>query len=141
MQPCETFPFNYTGSIVQTTVCHVLVFAFQVPKGLTGTITRISMQERYPGTLYGANFMLGVNDNLDPTFPRIDNPVGQGIQNGIGTRICLQEQDLVWIMLQCSWVPVNYAGMEATYQQTIFPYEISGFYEYKECCTTPLPVA
>jgi hypothetical protein len=64
VQPCETFPFNISGSIVQTAVCHILTFVMQVPKGVTGVITRISLQERYPGTLYGANFMLGAADKL-----------------------------------------------------------------------------
>ena len=132
VQPCGTFPFNISGAVVQASVCHTNTFVLQVPKGMTGVITRIAMQERYPGTLYGANFMLQVNDNLDPAFPRIDNPIGEGIQNGIGTRICLQEQDLVMILLQCSWLPVQFTGMEAGYQQTLFPFQVSGYYEPKQ---------
>lgn len=130
-KPCDTFPFNYNRSVVQTAVCHVATTVMQVPKGMTGVITRIALQERYPGTLYGANFMLMVNDNLAPEFPRVDIPVGGGSGEGIGTRICLEEQDIVSILLQCSWTPAVYVGIEDTFQQTIFPFQISGYYQLK----------
>lgn len=130
-KPCETFPFNFTKSIQQTAVCHVATTAFQVPPGMTGVITRISLQERYPGTLYGANFFLVINDNLAPEFPRSDAQVGMA-GSGEGTRICLEEQDMVTIMVQCSWTPVVYVGIESTYQQTMFTYQISGYFQYKE---------
>lgn len=130
--PCNVFPFNFSKSIQQTVVCHTATTAFQVPPGMTGVITRIALQERYPGTLYGANFFLVINDNLAPEMPRIDSPIGSGLQDGLGTRICLDEQDMVSVMLQCSWQPVVYVGIESTYQQTLFTYQISGYFEYKQ---------
>jgi hypothetical protein len=130
--PCGAFPFNYSRSVVQTVVCHVATTVMQVPKGLTGVITRIAFQERYPGTLYGANFMLLVNDNLSPWFPRQDIPAGEASGAGLGTRICLEEQDIVSILIQCSWTPVVYVGQESTDQQTLFPFQMSGYYQNKE---------
>lgn len=131
VRPCNTYPLFYRGSVVQTTTCHIATYAFQVPKGQTATITRIAFSERYPGTLYGANFMLLVNDNFDPSFPRVDHPVGNGLETGSGTRICLEEQDIVSVMLQCSWSPAQFDSIESTYAQTLFPFEIEGFFEYK----------
>ena len=129
--PCNSYPFFFRGSTAQTSTCHVASYAFQVPKGQIATITRIAFQERYPGTLYGANFMLMVNDNFSPNFPRVDHPVGNGLQTGSGTRICLEEQDIVSVMIQCSWLPVQFTGIATTYIQTLFPWEIEGFFEYK----------
>ena len=131
-KPCGTFPFNFTKSIQQTAVCFTATTAFQVPKGMTGVITRIALQERYPGTLYGANLFLIINDNMAPEFARVDTPIGNGSQDGVGTRICLAEQDIVSVMLQCSWTPVVLVGIESTYQQTLFTYSIEGYFEYKE---------
>lgn len=130
--PCDIFPFNYQRSIVQTVVCHVATTVMQVPKGMTGVITRIALQERYPGTLYGANFMLLINDNLSPQFPRVDIPLGGNLGDGIGTRICLEEQDMVSVVLQCSWTPMVYVGQASDDQQTIFPFQISGYYQFKQ---------
>jgi len=130
-KPCNTFPFNFTKSIQQTAVCFTATTAFQVPPGMIGVITRISLQERYPGTLYGANYFVVINDNLAPEFPRTDQQVG-GPGLGEGTRICLEEQDMVSIMIQCSWTPVVFVGIAATYQQTMFTYQIAGYFQYKE---------
>jgi hypothetical protein len=135
--PCGAFPFNYQRSVVQTINCHVATTVMQVPKGMTGTITRIAVQERYPGTLYGANFMLMVNDNLSPWFPRVDIPIGEAIGAGLGTRICLEEQDIVSVLLQCSWTPVVYVEQESDDQQTLFPFQVSGFYTPKEVPVGP----
>ena len=129
--PCNQYPLFYRGSVPQTFVCHTATSVFQVPKGQTATITRISFAERYPGTLYGANFLLLINDNFNPTFPRVDHPTGSGMETGIGTRICLEEQDIVSVMIQCSWFPAEFTGQAATYVQTLFPFEIEGFFEYK----------
>lgn len=131
-QPCDQFPFNYQRSIAQTTVCHVATTVMQVPKGMTGVITRISFQEGYPGTLYGANFMLLINDNLSPWFPRVDIPLGGNLGDGIGTRICLEEQDLVSVLIQCNWTPIVFSGISASYQQMLFPFQISGYYQFKQ---------
>ena len=131
VMPCNQYPMYYRGAVQQTTICHVATTVFQVPKGQIATITRISLAERYPGTLYGANFMLLVNDNFNPTFPRVDHPVGTGMETGAGTRICLEEQDIVSVMIQCSWFPAVFDGILSTYTQTIFPFEIEGFFEYK----------
>src|SRR5258708_2915129 len=76
MQPCETFPFNFSRSIVQTAVCFTATTAFQVPPGMTGVITRVALQPRYPGTLYGANYFIVINDNLAPELPRVDHVIG-----------------------------------------------------------------
>ncbi len=129
-KPCDSYPLYYRGSVAQVARCHIATSVFQVPKGQTATITRISFAERYPGTLYGANFILLVNDNVDPTFPRVDHPTGTGMETGKGTRICLAEQDIVSVMIQCSWAPTTFSGISATYIQTIFPFEIEGFFEY-----------
>lgn len=129
--PCNAYPMYYRGSVAQTFVCHIATSVFQVPKGQTATITRISLAERYPGTLYGANFLLLVNDNFDPSFPRVDHPTGTGMETGRGTRICLQEQDIVSVMIQCSWLPSQFTGIATTYTQTLFPFEIEGYFEYK----------
>ena len=131
-KPCETFPFHYNRSIVQASVCFTATTVFQVPKGMTGVITRIAMQERYPGTLYGAKYFLIINDSMSPEYPMVDHDVGAGIQDGQGTRICLEEQDMVSILLQCSWQPAVFVGMESTFQQTLFTYDISGYYQFKE---------
>lgn len=131
VMPCEEFPLFYKGSVAQTFQCHVATSVFQVPKGHTATITRITLGERYPGSLYGANLMLLVNDNFNPSFPRVDHPTGTGLETGRGTRICLEEQDLVSVMLQCSWFPFAFTGQSATYIQTLYPFEIEGFFEYK----------
>lgn len=131
VQPCDYFPFNISRSIVQTVVCHTATTLFQVPPGMTGVITRISLQERYPGTLYGANFMLIVNDNLTPELPRVDHPIGNGMQDGSGIRICLQEQDMVSIMIQCSWTPVVFVEQPSTFQQTIYPFQAAGYFQPK----------
>ena len=131
VKPCNAYPLFYKGSVAQIARCHIASSVFQVPKGQTATITRISLAERYPGTLYGANFLLLVNDNVDPTFPRVDHPTGTGLETGVGTRICLEEQDIVSVMIQCSWVPATFSGISATYIQTLFPFEIEGFFEYK----------
>lgn len=131
VMPCNAYPLYYRGSIPQTVVCHTAVSVFQVPKGQTATITRISFAERYPGTLYGATFILMVNDNFDPAFPRVDHPTGTGLETGRGTRICLEEQDIISVMLQCSWFPADTSGQAATYIQTIYPFEIEGYFEYK----------
>lgn len=128
--PCQSYPLFYKGSITQTFVCHVATTAFQVPPGQTATITRIAITERYPGTLYGANVALLINDNFSPNFPRLDHVQG-GLESGSGTRICLEEQDIVSLMLQCSWFPVSFTGMSSTYSQTLFPFQIEGFFEYK----------
>ncbi len=131
VMPCNQYPLYYRGSVVQQFVCHTATSVFQVPKGQIATITRIAFAERYPGTLYGANFFLMVNDNFDPALPRIDHPVGTGIETGRGTRICLQEQDIVSVMIQCSWIPIEFTGQSVTYTQTLYPYEIEGYFEYK----------
>lgn len=131
VMPCNQYPMYYRGSVPQTFVCHTATTVFQVPKGQTATITRISLAERYPGVLYGANFMLLVNDNFNPAFPRLDHPTGAGMETGIGTRICLEEQDIVSVMIQCSWFPASFTGQESDYIQTLFPFEIEGFFEYK----------
>lgn len=131
VQPCGSFPFNFKGSITQLAVCHTVTTLFQVPKGMLATVTRVSFAERYPGTMYGANFMLVVNDNLAPEFPRMDHSVGS-ISTPQGTRICLQDQDIVSVLLQCSWIPGVATTIDSTYVQTIFPFEVSGFYEFKE---------
>jgi hypothetical protein len=130
-QPCNTFPFFFRGSVTQTAICHKASSLLQVPSGQTATVTQVAFSERYPGTLYGAHFMLMVNDNLEPTMPRIDHPMGDSIGTGAGTRICLQEQDILSVMIQCSWTPATFTGIAETYIQTLFPFEISGFYEYK----------
>ena len=131
VMPCNSYPMFYRGSISQTFNCHVASHVFQVPKGQVATITSVTLAERYPGTLYGANFFLLVNDIVDPTFPRMDHPTGTGMESGKGTRVCLQEQDIVSVMLQCSWFPAEFTGQASTYVQTIFPFEIEGFFEYK----------
>lgn len=131
VMPCNQYPMFYRGSVPQTFVCHTATSVFQVPKGQTATITRISLAERYPGVLYGANFMLLVNDNFNPSFPRVDHPTGTGMETGRGTRICLEEQDIVSVMIQCSWFPASFTGQAATYIQTLYPFEIEGFFEYK----------
>lgn len=131
VQPCQAFPFFINGSVSQTFVCHKASNLIQIPKGQTATITRLAFAERYPGTLYGANFMLLVNDNFSPELPRIDSPVGGGLGMAQGTKICLQDQDILSVMIQCSWTPTTFTGIESTYVQTLFPFQISGFYEYK----------
>ena len=128
--PCSAMPFLYRGSVVQTVVCHTASTVFQVPKGEIGTITRITFTERYPGTLYGANFMLMINDNLSPQFPRLDHSAG-GLSTPEGTRICLEEQDIVSILIQCSWTPIVYVGIASTVTQMIYPFEMSGYFEEK----------
>jgi hypothetical protein len=130
-KPCNSYPLFYRGSVPQTFVCHTATTVFQVPKGQTATITRISLAERYPGSLYGANFMLLVNDNFDPSLPRVDHPTGTGMESGLGTRICIEEQDIVSVMIQCSWFPASFTGQAETYIQTLYPFEIEGFFEYK----------
>lgn len=132
VMPCNAYPLFYRGSVAQTVVCHIATSVFQVPKGQTATITRISLAERFPGTLYGANFMLLVNDNFEPTMPRVDHPTGTGLETGRGTRICLEEQDIVSVMMQCSWTPIVYVGAATTVIQTMFPFEIEGYFEYKQ---------
>lgn len=131
VMPCGQYPLFFKGSIAQTLLCHQATSVFQVPRGQTATITRIALTERYPGTLYGANLMLLVNDNFSPSMPRMDHSMGS-LQTGLGTRICLEEQDIVSIMIQCSWYPVAFTGQESTYVETLFPFEIEGFFEYKQ---------
>lgn len=131
VQPCGTFPFTYKGSITQLALCHTATTVFQVPKGMLSTITRVAFAERYPGTLYGATFMLVINDNLAPEFPRMDYSVGS-ISTPIGTRICLQDQDIVSVLVQCSWRQAVATTITSTYVQTIYPFEISGFHSFKE---------
>ena len=131
VMPCNAYPLFFRGSISQTFNCHVAAYAFTVPKGQVATITRVSLTERYPGTLYGANFFLLVNDIIDPTFPRLDHATSTGLETGRGTRVCLQEQDIVSVMLQCSWFPAEFTGQESTYVQTLFPWELEGYFEYK----------
>lgn len=128
--PCNAYPLFFRGAVVQNLVCHTATTVFQVPKGQTATITRISLAERYPGMLYGANFMVMVNDNFDPSFPRVDHPVGTGLETGRGTRLCLAEQDIFSVMIQCSWFPADVTGQAVDYTQTIYPYEVEGYFEY-----------
>lgn len=130
--PPQAIPFFFRGSVSQTFVCHQASNVFQVPPGMTGTITQIKLAERYPGTLYGAAFMLLINNNLDPRFPRVDHPIGTGMETGLSVNIELEEQDTVAVLIQCSWTPVQFTGMASTYVQTLFPFEISGYYEYKQ---------
>lgn len=129
--PCGSFPFLLKGSVTQLEVCHTASSVYQVPKGMTATITRVAFYERYPGTLYGATFMLMVNDNLSPEFPRMDHAVGS-VSTPLGTRICLQDQDIVSVLIQCSWTPAVASTITSTYVQMVYPYEITGFYEFKE---------
>jgi len=121
---CNRTSFYYRGSVSQTFVCHVQSFAFQVPPGNIGVIERITFAERYPGTFYGANFMLMINDNLAPEFPRIDHNLFNW-----PTRVCLPEQATVSVLLQCSWQPVVFSGQAASYVQTIFIWEFVGYFE------------
>jgi hypothetical protein len=134
MHPCDTFPFTISRSIIQTAVCHTGTTILQVPKAHVGVITRIAFQERYPGSLYGANFMLQINDNLDPNMPRVDVPIGGSLGDGLGTRICLEEQDLVSIVIQCSWTPVEFTAMASTFEQMIYPFQVTGYYQKKRTC-------
>lgn len=129
VMPCNAYPLFYRGSVAQTFVCHQATTVFQVPKGETATITRISLAERYPGTLYGANFILLENDNFIPNFPRMDHSVGT-LETGRGTMICIAEQSTVSVMIQCSWFPSSFTGQATTYTQTLFPFEIEGYFEY-----------
>ena len=133
VMPCDGFPLLVKGSVSQTFNCHVASMLYQVPKGEIATITRVTFAERYPGVLYGANFTLIVNDNFVPNFARIDHSMGSnGMQVGLQTRVCLEEQDLLSVMIQCSWLPVQFTGMADTYVQTLFPFEVSGWSEVKQ---------
>lgn len=126
--PCDAVAFNFTGSIIQTAVCFSAASALQVPRGQIATVNKVVFTERYPGTLYGANFFLIVNDNMVQDFPRLDHSLGS-FSSPAGWRICLQEQDILSVMLQCSWTPGVATAITSTYTQMMYPFQISGFYE------------
>lgn len=128
-KPCGAYPLFVRGSVAQTFNCHVGNQLLQVPKGQVATVTRVAFSERYPGTLYGANFMLQIDDALDPSLPRIDHATSAGLEMGQGQSICLAEQSILSVIIQCSWFP--YGSADTTFVQTLFPFEIQGFYEYK----------
>ncbi len=129
-QPCYSMPFIFTGSITQTINTVQAVNLFQVPVGQVATITRIAVMERYPGTFYGASFTLLVNNNFDPRFPLIDHSIGS-LAEGLPVRICLEEQDTLSVLIECLWAPVAGDTVTASTIKLMWPYEISGFYEYK----------
>mgnify|MGYP001285117648 CR=1 FL=1 len=126
--PCNSYPFRYTGGIGQSINTFTLVDIFQVPPGQVGTITQITFAERTPGGFYGANFTLIVNGMFHPAFSKIDHPIGTGMEHGIGTRICLEEQDTVSILIECWWTPIVFTGIATTFIQHLWPFEISGYF-------------
>lgn len=129
-QPCWSQSFIFRGAISQTINTWQAVNVFQVPVGQVATITRIALAERYPGTLYGAAFSLLVNNNFHPAFPRMDHNIGS-LERGLEVRLCLEEQDTVSVLIECFWAPVAGDTVTASTIKLMWPYEITGFYEYK----------
>jgi hypothetical protein len=129
--PCMSVGFKYYGSLGQSVNTYTLVNIFQVPVGQVGTSTRVSFAERWPGMFYGGAVQLMVNNTFDPAFPRLDHAAGAGMEHGLATKICLEEQDTVSLLVECWWTPIVYTGIPATYVQAMWPFEISGFFEPK----------
>lgn len=125
--PKDGIPFEYKGSIPQASTCHTQSDIFRVPFGMSGVINRIAFTERYPGTLYGAHYMLLINQAWTPIFPRTDHNVGWGPGMPQTVHIEIDEDDLISIMVQCSWQPVVFTGQAATYVQTMFPFVLGGY--------------
>lgn len=115
--PFHSQPFRFEGEIrqIQTSTCCqgvplTVTNIFQVPAGMTGVITGISITEKYAGILSGTKISLLINGETTPQWAWISENVGIGPGYPAEAEVFLKESDQVALFFQTWWNPMNFTS-------------------------------
>lgn len=128
--PLHSQPFRFEGEIRQEQLQFTVVNVFQVPAGMTGAITGLSITEQYVGTLAGTKISIMINGEVSSQYPRVGHNVGIGPGYPAPANIFLKESDQVALFFDCPWTPITMtSAVEIEYGMS---FVIEGYYLDKE---------
>ncbi len=125
--PSEGEGFRFVGSAYQLQTQFSIVNVFSVPGGMDGVINRLGFYEIMPGMQTGNRISLLINGEFNNQFPRMASNVGAGAEMPLNVNIYLKQNDVVSILMDCPFVPFNFAGTTNFLEYSI-AFIIAGYY-------------
>lgn len=128
--PFHAEPFRFSGEVRQAQTQLTMNLIFQVPAGMTGAITGVSLTEKYVGIMAGTKVSLLINGETTPWLPRVGANLGIGPGMPMEVFIPLKESDQVGLFLDCPWDPMTFtSAVEIEYG---ISFVLQGYYVDKE---------